>query len=142
MQLPRDRRGTGSNILIASHHGYDTRFLYRDASLKDRVLDGSYDSFHRLLVHLIPSSASRYPAFVQFFLQPRNLLQALRIPYQGLYALLLLLRKLHPIAFVARNDAVGDSRDGRDVKSARLDAHYLRKMSAYPRVTISWRVNL
>ena len=76
------------------------------------------------LLHLIAPSLRHAPV-VQFLLQPRNLLQALRVPDQPLHPLPLLLRQLDPICLVARaGAAVGEGRGG-DVEGAGFDAHDL-----------------
>lgn len=71
----------------------------------------------------------RYPSLVQLPLQPRNLLQTLRIPNHLLDPLLLLLRQLDPIRFPAgaggRRGAVEVGGGGGDVEGVRFDAHYL-----------------
>lgn len=69
-----------------------------------------------------------YPPLIQLLLQPRNLLQALRIAYQLLHALLLLLRQLHPIRLIARRSAIRgcSAASGGDIEGVGFDAHDLR----------------
>lgn len=51
-----------------------------------------------LFLHLIPTSRTpRYPSFIQLLLKPCDLLQALRIPDQGLHPLLFFLGELDAV---------------------------------------------
>ena len=88
---------------------------------------------HISFLHFIPPSL-RDTSIIQLLLQPRYLLQALRIPNQPFHPLLLLIRQLHPVRFVARrttgSGAVGQG-GGRDVEGAGFDAHDLGVSAAF-----------
>lgn len=71
--------------------------------------------------------AGRDASLVQLLLQPRNLLQALRLADHLLDALLLLLRQLDADGLLAWRGAFGPGRGGRHIEGARLDAHDLQR---------------
>lgn len=85
----------------------------------------------QLFLHLIstPSRTPRYPPLIQFLLQSRNLLQALRTSNQRFHPLLLFIRQFDAVGFVAcTSGAVGERRGGGwDVEGAGFDAGDLKE---------------